>query len=236
MRWNRKPYRAHAQTRFATLEDVPALVALEQEVWGAAAASEWQLVQRVTNVPRGNILALSADERICGLVSFCMLEYAEHESWGACSWDDLSGGGTASTDVPGARDLFGINLGVTSRAPKDTSVRLVDEAIREGIRVRVRRIILGARVPRFHRYAHRMTAEEYWKAEHRPGVPFDPELRFYHRFGMQPVKLVENYFEDPESLNWGVMVELRLPRVVRAAGPALAALPISMLAVLEKFR
>lgn len=232
------PTSSSVETRFAEPADLPALVALEREVWGRAAASEWQLAQRIRNVPRGNILAVAPDGRICGLTSFCCLDYASYEARGACTWKDLSGNGTASTHVPGARDLFGINLGVTSWAPRSTSLQLLGDVVREGVRARVRRALLGSRMPGFHRYANRMTAQRYWEAERRPGVPLDPELRFYREFGMRPIKLVEEYFEDPESHNWGVIVEMTGPWLVRGMirvfGPLLAALPIDLAAVLQK--
>lgn len=223
-----------ARLRIATEEDVPALVALEREVWSGAAASDSQLRQRIRNVPRGNIVALAADGRICGYTSFCLLDYASYETLGHCSWDDLSGHGTASTHVRGAPDVFGINLAVAGWAPRGASIQLLGEVGREGLRMRGRRAILGARMPGFHKYTGRMTAQEYWKAERRPGVPLDPELRFYYKFGMRPIRLVEEYFEDPESLNWGVIVERKVPWLASAMGPVIAALPIDIVAVLER--
>lgn len=224
--------------RLATTDDVPALAALESEVWGRSAAGEAQLAARIRNVPRGTFLAVAPDGRACGSTSFCMLDYDAYASRGDCSWSALSGDGTASTHTPGARDLFGINLGVAPWAPRGTPTRLLGEVVREGIRARARRGLLGARMPGYHRHAASMSAQEYWTAEHRPGIPLDPELRFYRRFGMRPIRLVEGYFEDPESLNWGVIMEYSGPKLatwlVGAAGPAIAALPIDLASVLEK--
>jgi len=81
-----------------------------------------------------------------------------------------------------------------------------------------------------------MAAQEYWMAERRPGVSLDPEIRFYRRFGMTPIRLVEQYFQDPESLNWGVIMEMAVPWPVRAIGPVIAALPIDLVAVLERMK
>jgi hypothetical protein len=82
-----------------------------------------------------------------------------------------------------------------------------------------------------------MSAEEYAWAD-RHGLPLDPEIRFYRKMGLRPVRLVENYFADPESLDWGILVEMRnpfyRPALLRVAGRVLASLPIELAAVVER--
>ena len=230
----KKPNGDAATLRFAQPVDVPELAELERTVWGDGGADAAQLAARIQNVPKGNIVAVLPDGRFCGLTSFCLINYGEYESQGRCSWDDLSGCGTASTHDPKGRDLYGINLGVARWAPKDTSIRLLSEVVRAGFRHRVHRGLLGARMPGYHKWADKMTAEEYWKAERRPGVLLDPELRYYNDFGMRATQLVPNYFDDPESLNYGVIVEMPLPWALRPISPVIAALPIDLVAVLER--
>jgi hypothetical protein len=83
-----------------------------------------------------------------------------------------------------------------------------------------------------------MTAEEYAWAERSPGVPLDPELRFYRGIGLRPVRLVPDYFEDPGSLNWGMIVEMSnpfaRPAAMRLIGRALAALPVDLGKVIDR--
>lgn len=221
--------------RIATHEDVPGVAALEEEVWGSGGASADTLAQRFGNCPEGNIVAVLPSGRICGYTAFCFLDYEHYDREGRCTWYDLSGDGTASTNVFGAPDLFGINLGCSCDAPKGASQDLLLEVVKSGVRRRVRRGILGARLPRYHRFADRMTAEEYAAAEKKPGVPLDPELRYYYAFGMKPVRLVEDYFIDPESKDWGMLVEMSLPWWVRLSGPSLLKLPLDWNRVVEKY-
>jgi hypothetical protein len=42
---------------------------------------------------------------------------------------------------------------------------------------------------------------------------------------MRPVELVPDYFADPESLDWSMVVEMVPHRVERSLSPLLAALP-----------
>jgi hypothetical protein len=221
--------------RVATKDDVEAVAALEHEVWGDGAASAATLAQRFENCPEGNIIAVVPDGRICGYTAFCYLDYSEYESAGKCTWYDLSGDGTAATNVFGAPDLFGINLGCTHWAPKGASQSLLMEVVKSGVRRRARRGVLGARLPGYHRYAQKMTAEEYAAAERKPGVVLDPELRYYYAFGMRPTRLVENYFVDPDSKDWGMIVEMALPWWMRVAGPTLLRLPLDWNTLIEKY-
>lgn len=224
--------------RAARNDDLEQVAALEKEVWGAGAASLETLTKRFDNSPKGNYLAVTPDERICGYTAVCFLDYEEYEARNACSWYDLSGDGTASTNVDGAPDMFGINLGCTKWAPKGASQALLVQTVRCGVKRGVRRGFLGARLPRYHRYADKMTAQEYAVAEKKPGVALDPELRYYYGFGMKPTRLVEDYFVDPESLDWGMIVEMQnpfyRPAPLRLVGKALAALPIDLARVIER--
>ena len=221
--------------RRAHEDDLQAIAELEREVWGDSGAAYDTLVQRLHNCPEGNILAILPDGRICGYTAFCYLDFTQYEAAETCSWYDLSGEGTASTNVFGAPDLFGINHGCTKHAPKGASQNLLLEVVKSGVRRRVRRGLLGARLPKYHRYADRMTPHEYAVAEKKPGVVLDPELRYYYAFGMRPKRLVEDFFADPESKDWGMIVEMPLPWWVRAGGPTLLRLPLDWNTIVEKY-
>lgn len=221
--------------RQAEVADLPAVAALETEVWGIGAASEEVLARRFANCPEGNVVALTTDGSICGYTAFCYLDYSQYDAAGTCTWYDLSGDGTASTNVPGAPDLFGINLGCAPRAPKGVSQALLVEVVKAGVRRGVRRGILGARIPGYHRHADRLTPEEYVASERKPGVALDPELRYYYAFGMQPIRLVEDYFEDAPSLNWGVLVEMRVPLLLRISGPLVTRLPLDWNLLIDRY-
>lgn len=202
--------------RLATLQDVAEISAMEREVWDESSAlSIEQIMQCINNAPQCNIVAQSPDGRICGMVSFCQLNYSKFESKQRLSWYDLSGNGTASTHNPMGADIFGINLGVTHWADKNTSTMLMAASFRNGQKLGAERFLWGSRMPGFHRRSHKLTAEQYWKTEYKPGVLLDPELRFYSNFGATPIKLVENYFNDPASLNYGVIFEYKIPHWVK---------------------
>ncbi len=84
-------------------------------------------------------------------------------------------------------------------------------------------------MPGYHKYADTMTAEEYVAARRPNGAVLDPELRYYQSLGLKPLSVVEDYFRDPPSCDWGVVVEFASPfrhPLLRPLGKALAMLPI----------
>jgi ribosomal protein S18 acetylase RimI-like enzyme len=56
-----------------------------------------------------------------------------------------------------------------------------------------------------------MSVEEYVYARTKTGRVLDPELALYLSLGMKIEKIIPNYFDDPESLNYGVLVSWANP-------------------------
>jgi hypothetical protein len=220
----------------AKVADADRLAEFETQVWGQGGATRDQLLARIENSPQGNIMGELTDGRIAAYTAFCLLDYEDYKTRGRISWNDLSGMGTASTHVRGGPDLFGINLGAASYAPKGLSNVMLAEVVKSGFGSGVRRALLGARMPGYHRYANTMTAREYSLAERRTGMALDPELRYYYKFGMRPVQLVANYFKDPQSLDWGMLVEMPPPWWYnRKVAPLMAKLPLDWARLADRY-
>jgi ribosomal protein S18 acetylase RimI-like enzyme len=110
------------------------------------------------------------------------------------------------THDPEGNVLYGVSLSVS---PRFSSLRvgkaIIEAAKRIVVKHQLTRFILGSRVPRFHLYAEKMTISDYIRAKR--GLRFlDPELEFYNRCKLQVVKILPNYFDDPESLNYGILM------------------------------
>jgi len=72
------------------------------------------------------------------------------------------------------------------------------------------RLAGGGRMPGYHNVASTMSAEQY--LQHIiDGSIFDPVISFLLRCGRVPVKVIENYLEDDESLNYATIMEWRNP-------------------------
>lgn len=69
------------------------------------------------------------------------------------------------------------------------------------------RIRAGARLRDYHRYSHKLTAEEYVKAV-VAGKYSDRTLSFQLKRGFQVINVVRNYLVgDPESLGYAAIIE-----------------------------
>jgi ribosomal protein S18 acetylase RimI-like enzyme len=81
------------------------------------------------------------------------------------------------------------------------------------IKYNLKQGLLGARIPNYHKYADKIKVEDYVKINknEKTNIPPDPELMFYQKLGLKIVKVIPNYFDDPESLNYGVLMEWKNP-------------------------
>jgi hypothetical protein len=69
----------------------------------------------------------------------------------------------------------------------------------------VQSVYLGARIPGYHKHSH-IPVTDYVFEKSKSGKPIDPELYFYLKQGFEIVKIIPEYMEDPESLNYGVLI------------------------------
>jgi hypothetical protein len=67
-------------------------------------------------------------------------------------------------------------------------------------------VYLGARIPEYHLHKN-ISVEEYVFKTDDSGEPLDKQLRFYSREGFEIVEIIPNNMEDPESLNFGVLIK-----------------------------
>jgi len=193
--------------RQATKVDVDGLVVLEKSVWGDGAANREQIESRINVFPQGNIIAIY-DQQIVGYVSFqCVDNVAESPEF---SWAEITDNGMiVNSHKPNGKYLYGINLSVShSMNGQNLSLDLFLFVWANLILNNRKGAFLGSRIPCFSSYKKRnpeISAEEYICLK-RNGHAYDPELRIYGKDGLKPVKVLPNYFPDPKSLNYGVLI------------------------------
>jgi len=127
------------------------------------------------------------------------------------TWIEKTGNGFLTTHIPNGDVGFGVDLAVTREAPKKVSDRLVLTAIFIGVLGEgLKSGHIGARIPGYHKHKH-MKVEDYVFGKRSNGKPLDPELYFYMKNGFEIVEIIPNYMDDPESLNYGVLIKLDNP-------------------------
>lgn len=226
--------------RKATHDDISGIQTVELKAWGQdEAATNDQIVSRIEAFPSGNLVA-EADGKIVGYASFMLVDYDKFSANGDRSWYQVTDDGYVTTHDLRGKDLFGVDLSVSSNAPPMTSTLLLVEVARCGIQMGVRKGVLGSRLPLFHKYANNgMTIEEYVEAKSSSGSPLDPELRFYIREGLNMIEIIPDYFEDPLSLNYGVIMEMQNPfynKPWEFMAKAITHLPVDSIKLVERFQ
>ena len=178
--------------------DVDALAKLQAEVYPRM--ESWQrdqFLKQLEVFPEGQLVA-KLNGRVVGCASSLVIlwdEWADEHSW-----SQITAAGTFKTHNPSGMTLYGAEVFVDPRLRG----KRVGHALYEGRRqlckrFNLRRIIACGRLPNYHLYRDRMTAELYVKKV-LWGDLADPILNFQLREGFKYCGVIHNYIpEDAES-------------------------------------
>jgi hypothetical protein len=198
--------------REATLADVAAYAAVQEEEWDESmAAGDLKIESRIDLFPQGTLVA-EQDGVVVGCASFIRLPAYSIEQ--RVTWEDLTDNGWCSTHCDDGTVLFGVDLSISRRAPRSAAPLIFMAAMELAMRLGVDRIVWGGRMPRYYKYADEMSAHEYAATKTKRGRYLDPEIELYSKIpGVQILGVVPEYFKDWESLNNGVMLSWTNPIV-----------------------
>lgn len=192
--------------RRARLDDIPGILSIEEEVWPEnLRASEEQFVSRIKTFSEGTVVALM-NGTIVGVIATEIINRPTLDRpVSELTWEKITDGGfIKKTHNPHGDILYGVDLSVSPYGA-GASTKLIQEIGRTAIRHRLKGAMLGARIPRYHKYAGTVDASKY--VQKRKGNRLaDPELAFYHRMGLRVVKVIPDYIEDADSCNYGVLL------------------------------
>ncbi len=152
---------------------------------------------------------------IAGMAASLIVRWDDYEPTG--SWRDFTSSGSfANHDPVRGRTLYGAEVMVDPSIQRSGVGAALYRARRDlAIRLGLLRIRAAGRLRGYHRYAHRMSAEEYVQRVVR-GELRGPTLSFQLREGFQVIQVVSGYLKsDPESLGYAVLIEWLNPVLAR---------------------
>lgn len=191
--------------RGATIDDIEGMLRVEKETWSEDQAFTREHFKSHLKVFPEGIFIAEVNGEIAGLGISELIDYdLEHP---IPTWYEVSDEGfIAQTHNPNGKSMYGISL---SASPRFSEFRLgsrIVEAVKQAVvDLKLDRLILGSRIPRYHRFASKMSVEQYINTQ-RGNRYMDPEIEFYSQHGLKIEKIMPDYFEDPDSLNYGVLM------------------------------
>lgn len=133
------------------------------------------------------------------------------------SWENSTDNGSIkSTYDEGGAYVYGIALTISKKARGlGLSELLFKEAAKKMIKTRKKLVYFSGRMPGYHKYSNKMTAEDYYNATIKKKgkeVPLDPQIRMYESYGLKKVRLVQEGFKgDKESGDYSVVFKADNP-------------------------
>ena len=212
--------RRKIRIRQARVGDIEAILLVEKKAWPEnLRASREMYESRLGTFPQG-ILVAETEGKIEGVVVSQIMHFNSIPD--ISSWSEATDYGyIKNSHNPEGNSLYGVNLSVYHQSQNRVAMTLLEAVGKLAIRHNFKQIVLGGRIPSFAQYLRHYCqkngisatsdekrykiAEHYIQATSRRGNPLDPEISFYQKAGMKMIKLLTNYFEDPESLNYGVL-------------------------------
>ena len=188
--------------------DISKIIYLENETWPEGTrASKENFESRLNIFPDGVIGSL-VDDDLAGLTTSMIVQLDDLNS--IKSWEEITSEGSISNHNPEGNCLYVVSLGVSPRYQgKGVGYDLIKEQIHLGKRLGLKHLVLGSRIPEFHKFEG--TIKEYLALKNKDGLSVDSLVRFYQKCGLKIGKVKPNYMEDDkESRNYGLIMYTEL--------------------------
>ncbi|MEW6248172.1 MAG: GNAT family N-acetyltransferase [Nitrospirota bacterium] len=197
--------------------DIPQIIELSKLVyplgppWTAA-----QLTSHLRVFPEGQLVAVEAGtDEVVGMAASLIILWDDYDV--RQSWRDFTANGMFTNHDPErGRTLYGAEVMVRPSLQHRGIGTALYHARRDVVtRLKLLRVRAGARLRGYHRYADRMSAEDYVLAVLQ-GELTDPTLSFQLKMGFHVLAVVPDYLpNDPESLGHVAVIEWINERVAK---------------------
>lgn len=175
-----------------------------EELWW----NKQQLFNHVTIFPEGAI-CIEVNGKLAGsMTGLCVefdLETPLH------TWEEITDNGYIRNHIKDGDTLYIVDISVRPSYRKLGLGKLMMQAMYQiVVKLDLERLLGGGRIPGYQQKANTMSVEQYVEAI-MAGTVKDPVITFLLNCGRTPSYLVENYLEDEESHNYGLLMEWKNP-------------------------
>jgi len=167
-----------------------------------------QLNNHVTLFPEGAICVEVNGQLAGSLTTLCVDFDPAHPTH---SWSEITDDGYIRNHQGNGNTLYVVDISIRPKYRKFGLGKWMMLAMYQlVIEKKLDRLLGGGRIPGFKQVSCRMTAGEYVEKV-LSGELNDPVINFLLKCGRTPIAVVENYLEDDESQNYGVLMEWKNP-------------------------
>ncbi len=146
--------------------------------------------------PEGQFVAELNDE-VIGSCSSLIINFDEYDD--RHTWSEITDDGYITNHNPDGLNLYGIEVMVHPKYRKmKVGHRLYEERKELARKLNLKSIIIGGRIPNYHKYSDQMTAREYVE-EVRLHKIYDPVLSFQFLNEFTLTRINQNYLEDDRA-------------------------------------
>lgn len=213
--------------RLWTAEDIPGIVECQKAVYGQLYEVHEMYGRRkyehqFNAFPQGQFLA-EVDGQVVGYATAVIVQLDDDDHW--YTYREITGAGTFSSHTPSGDTLYGADIAVhPDYRQRGISKRLYQK--RRGLmrKYNLRRMVAYGRIPDYHLVSGKMAAEEYVRRV-EAGELQDKALNAHLSAGYRVKRLLLDYMEDQESLNYATWLEMPNPEY-KPARRKIAAAPL----------
>lgn len=210
-----------------TEADISGIVACHRAVYGhlyeeAELYGRRKYEMQFRAFPEGQFLA-ELNGQVVGYATSIIVQLDDDDHW--YTYRELTGSGTFSTHTPSGDTLYGADIAVhPDFRRRGVSNRLYQKRRQLMRKYNLRRMVAYGRIPDYHRVSGKMTAEAYVRAV-VAGDMWDSALNAHLAAGYQVKRLLLDYMEDEDSLNYTTWLEM-LNKYFRPEKRRIAAAPL----------
>lgn len=178
-------------------EDIQAILDMQELCFpGMNPWKRDQLYSHLTIFPEGQFVA-ELDGEIIGSCSSLIINFDEYDD--RHTWDDVTNEGYITNHNPDGYNLYGIEVMVHPEYRRMKVGHRLYEARKELAReMNLKSIIIGGRIPNYHKHAKEMSPREYVDAVSRHKI-YDPVLSFQLMNDFTLMRINPNYLPDDKA-------------------------------------
>ncbi|WP_349407954.1 GNAT family N-acetyltransferase [Pseudalkalibacillus sp. SCS-8] len=168
--------------------------------------SEDQLGSHIRHFPQGAICA-EINGEIAGSITTLIITYKGQDH----TWEEITDNGSIVTHDPHGNALYVVDISVRPKYRKTGLGKLLMQSLYHlVVELKLESVLGGSRMPGYERVKDKLTPEHYVESILN-GERKDPVVTFLMKAGRTPVKLLPDYLDDPESANYGLLMEWKNP-------------------------